>query len=327
MSRVGPETQDMSLGPSAKPWTPGTHSGHGDLSLWSQVEKGVAAQAGPIRASLLDSCKRPASLLTEVVNFNPETVQPPGPPHLRGFTAKVRPNSQPVLWLWPWLSFLRLSLSLPLFLSVSLINLLINTHTKGGQRKSQNVRTCYEQLSPTTVQAEKAITRVSFLMHTSCSPPAVDILWANKTSLWLDKNSTQKTDRLLPRSEFTWKQQRTLASPGHQCKFLQQRTREQKHMTWGSSVNMTNDFEEDLCHWYGKSPNKCCKMMTCRAKFIQISSQNPLPHKSSWKVSLMGGVRAWKSQQGKSRKERSSYSWIATGFPASGSFLLLSYMR
>ena len=135
MSRVGPETQDMSLGPSAKPWTPGTHSGHGDLSLWSQVEKGVAAQAGPIRASLLDSCKRPAPLLTEVVNFNPETAQPPGPPHLRGFTAKVKPNSQPVLWLWPWLSSLRLSLSLPLFLSVSLINLLINTHTKGGAEK------------------------------------------------------------------------------------------------------------------------------------------------------------------------------------------------
>lgn len=177
MSRVGPETQDMSLCPSAKPWTPGTHSGHGDLSLWSQVEKGVAAQAGPIRASLLDSCKRSASLLTEVVNFNPETVQPPGPasPQRIYGRGEAKLTTCSVALALAFIS-LCLSLSLHLFLSVSLINLLINTHIKGGQRKSQNVRTCYEQPSPTTVQVKKAITIVSFLTHTSRSPPAVDIL-------------------------------------------------------------------------------------------------------------------------------------------------------
>ena len=91
---------------------------HGDLSPWSQGEKGVAAQAGPIRASLLDSRKRSASLLTEAVTFNPEPALQPGP----ASPQRVYSRGEATLTACPValaLAFLSLPLppSLPLCLS------------------------------------------------------------------------------------------------------------------------------------------------------------------------------------------------------------------
>ena len=185
-------------------------------------------------------------------------------------------------------------------------------------------------------------------MHTSRSPPAVDILWANKTSLWLDRNSAWKIDCFPGQSSPGSNRELCVPSPGHQCKLLPQRTHEQKHVTWGSSVNTTNDFEEDLCHQDGKSPNTCCETMTTlilvinNNNIINIDNNNvnmqslvhtdilpkfPSPQNVAEKWVWWVGWENENFSKGKVKKKESSYSWIATDCPAPGSFFLLSYMR
>ena len=82
-----------------------------------------------------------------------------------------------------------------------------------------------------------------------------------------------------------------MAFPVHRGRlFAATNTCSRSRVSRSAPVNMRNNFEEDLCHQYGKAPNEYFKIMTSTAKFIQISSQTPPPPISSLEAGLEGGM-------------------------------------